>query len=92
LLTLRGFEVYRDYHLGGERANGGTAILAPDCVYTVSVPLHNILQAIAVRITLGALSIIICNIYLQPIFPIPDADLVRFISQLPTPIVLLGAF
>jgi exonuclease III len=32
-LTLRGFEVYRHDHLGGERANGGTAILVRDCVF-----------------------------------------------------------
>jgi hypothetical protein len=61
-------------------------------VYSVSVPLHTTLQAVAVRITLGALPFTICNIYLPPIFPISDADLVRLISQLPTPFVLLGDF
>jgi hypothetical protein len=91
-LTLRGFEVHRPDHCGGERANGGTAILVRECVYSVSVPLHTILQPVALRITLGALSFTICNIYLPPTFPIADANLVRLISQLPTPFVLLGDF
>jgi hypothetical protein len=91
-LTLHGFEVYRHVHLGGERANGGPAILVRDCVYSVSVPLHTTLQTVAVRINLAALSFTICNIYLPPTLPIADPDLVRRISQLPTPFVLLGDF
>jgi exonuclease III len=91
-LTLRGFEIYSHDHLGGERANDGTAILVLDCVYSVSVPPHTTLQALAVRITLGALSFTICNIYLPPALPIAHSGLVRLISQLPTPFVLLGDF
>jgi hypothetical protein len=48
-LSLRGFEVDRHHHLGG------TAILVRDSVYSVSVPLHTTLQAVADRINLGAL-------------------------------------
>jgi hypothetical protein len=87
-MTRRAFEVYRHDHLGGETANGGTAILDRDCVYSVSVPFHTALQAVAVRIKLGALSCTICNIYLPPARPIADANLVRLIFQLPTPFVL----
>jgi hypothetical protein len=61
-------------------------------VYSLSVPLHTTLQAVVVHITLGALPFTICNIYLPPTFPIADADLVRLISQLPAPFVLLGDF
>jgi hypothetical protein len=59
-LTLRGFEVYSHDSLGKVRANGGTAIVVRDCVYSVSVPLHTTLQAVAVCINLGALSFTIC--------------------------------
>jgi hypothetical protein len=58
----------------------------------VSVLLHTTLQAVPVRINLGALSFTMCNIYLPPTFPLADADLVQLISQLPTPFVLLGNF
>jgi hypothetical protein len=61
-------------------------------VYSVSVPLQTTLQAVAVLINVGALSFSICNIYLPPTLPIVDADLVRLISQLPTPFVLLSDF
>jgi hypothetical protein len=61
-------------------------------VYSVSVPLLTTLQAVAVCINLGALSFTICNIDLPPTLPIANADLVRLISQLPTPFVLLGDF
>jgi hypothetical protein len=63
------------------------AILVRDCVYSISVPLHTTLQAVAARVNLGALPFTICNIYLPPTFPI--ADLVRLLAQLPTPFVQL---
>jgi hypothetical protein len=91
-LTFRGFEIYRHDHIGGERANGGTAIFVRDCVYSVSVPLHTTLHAVAVRIYLDALSFTICKTCLPPALPVADADLVLLISQLPVPFVLLGDF
>jgi hypothetical protein len=61
-------------------------------VYSVSVPLITTMQAVAVRINLGAWSFTICNIDLPLSLQIAGSDLVRLISQLPTPFVLLGDF
>jgi exonuclease III len=88
-LYIRGFTPYQYDHQDGERANGGTAVLVQDHIYSSAVNLRTTLQSSAVHLSVPSLSFSICNIYLPPAVPIDRTELIYLLSQLPSPCILL---
>jgi hypothetical protein len=91
-LNIHGFTPYRYDHQDGERANGGTAILVQDHIYSSAVNPSTTLQASVVHLTLPHLSFSTCNIYLPSAVPIDRTELSYLLSQLSSPFILLGDF
>jgi hypothetical protein len=87
-----GFMAHRCEHLGGVRASRATTFLVKDCIHCVLVKLCAPLQATATRIALPSLSLTLCNAYLPPKVPVPQADLTNKISKIPPPLIFFGDF
>ena len=84
---------YTGYHkvVDGERASGGSSIFIKNSIPQKQVPLNTQLQAIAVSITLHK-TITLCSLYLPPTVTININDLHNLLSQLPSPVLLMGDF
>ena len=88
------FNNYKTYCMPAVEANGtphgGVALLIKNGTHS-QISLNTSLQAIALRITLHR-AITVCSIYLPPTAKYDNAVIDNFITQLPSPLLLLGDF
>ena len=73
------------------RAHGGSAVFVRKTVPHSPVTITSPLQAVAVRVSLHR-PITVCSIYFPASSPINLNDLDALLTQLPSPIILLGDF
>lgn len=90
----------RQYHLYIDSASqsrndtaGGAGVLVLKTVPHRYIPITTSMQAVACRISLhNQQSLTICSIYLPPSSHWDHSDLITLVSQLPSPVLLLGDF
>ena len=75
----------------GTRPHGGAGILVRKNIPHSPLPLNTSLQAVACRISIPQ-PLTVCSIYLPPTSSWTDTDLLNLVSQLPSPVLLLGDF
>ncbi|MBJ5603890.1 endonuclease/exonuclease/phosphatase family protein [Salmonella enterica subsp. enterica serovar Albany] len=91
VLSLRRYSIFRHDHFHPGIACGGVAIIVPHHVPVQQLSLTTSLQAVAVRLSLNVL-LTICCVYLPPGLDVSLSALDGLVSQLPSPLLLLGDF
>lgn len=91
-ITFKGFKSYKKVSSSSDgRAIGGVAILIHAACYHQEIKLNTPLQAIAIQISLYK-PVTICSIYLPSSQNVTVSLMDNLISQLPSPLLLLGDF
>ena len=73
------------------RPNGGAGILIRKDIAHSALAVNSPLQAVACRISLPQ-PVTLCSIYLPPTSSWSHADLLSLVSDLPSPVILMGDF
>ena len=89
--VLRGFRLYSKERQDAARASGGVCTFVRSDCYSEEFPLATPLEAIAVRVSLPAMTTV-CNVYLPPNQPLDINDVLDLVDQLPVPFLLVGDF
>ena len=88
---MKGYTIYRNDFTGGDRAQGGVAILVHDSVYSNPIALTTQLQAVAVTAYLP-FAITLCCSYIPPPSHVTRYDMEALLNQLSAPFILGGDF
>lgn len=90
--TIQGYSLFRKDFLEGLRACGGVALFIKSTYSPRAIDLQTDVQAVAAQLTLSNLHLTICNIYIPAGETIPEQEIKRIRSQLPSPFVICGDF
>lgn len=90
--SMRGYSVFRKDLLTDTVSHGGVLLAVHHSVPARQLQLRSKLQAVAARLAFTHREVSVCSIYCPPGIALPVVELRRLISELPSPVLLLGDF